>query len=176
MHPSMKSIVVKEITSLLFRPSTSLSAAQPSATSKHIRFQETESAPKFALTLQKANANVHASYYSTVTLNQVVLSHSAVDKEVARQLLDVYFDLFKDVLHDLPGKEHTIEGASHDKTEKVNSDRGKNRRSNKTNGQGAADSSTFAEIEDSNSRHISAILTGVNRALPFAELSATDVA
>ena len=33
----------------------------------------------------------------------------------------------------------------------------------------------FAEVEDGSSRHISAILTGVNRALPFAKLTAHDV-
>jgi len=32
----------------------------------------------------------------------------------------------------------------------------------------------FTEIEDSNSKLISAILTGMNRALPFAKLDAGD--
>ena len=33
----------------------------------------------------------------------------------------------------------------------------------------------FSEVEDENSKLISAILTGVNRALPFAKIDAKDV-
>ncbi|KAF3910355.1 hypothetical protein ABW21_db0209890 [Orbilia brochopaga] len=46
--------------------------------------------------LLKSSKNAHAKYYSIITLNQTILTRA--DDHVANQLLDIYFDLFVDIL------------------------------------------------------------------------------
>ena len=172
----MKPVVVREMVSLVFRPSASVSLTPPSG-AKHIRF---DSAPpkakgKEARDGRKESGNAHASYYATITFNQIVLLPSPSDRQVARQLIDVYFELFKDLLGDVAsgGEELPSNGLpGEDGAPPKGAHRGKDRKRERKEAKGDAG---FAEIEDSNSRHISAILTGVNRALPFAKLSPTDV-
>jgi hypothetical protein len=83
-------------------------------------------------------------------------------------LINIYFELFKDILgkddidrnevnEDAPEAKHsTSKGKSKQKGKEVKGDAG------------------FTELEDFNSKLISAILTGVNRGLPFAKLDADD--
>jgi len=110
-HPSMKSVVIREMTSLIFSP-----VAVPRSTSKG-----------------KDTANEHARYYATITLNQIVLQPG--DTDVALQLIDVYFRMFEDLL----GEGKVAENE-----------------------------------EDAHGKLISAILTGMNRALPFAKLDTAE--
>jgi len=131
----------------------------------------------------KKETNAHARYYATITYNQVVLSPG--DREVALQLIDVYFEMFKELLG---------EGSSGDKVGRADDDAtsekdgGKQNRKGKEEGKkvnvktkGKAKAKEikgeagFAEVEDEHSKLISAILTGVNRALPFAKTSSADV-
>lgn len=101
------------------------------------------------------------------------------DRDVALQLIGVYFEMFKELLG-----EDSVEDVEHatvveeqgevvkDKKGRVKVGNGKKKGKGKvTEIKGAAG---FAEVEDTHSRLISAILTGVNRALPFAKIDAGD--
>jgi len=182
----MKSIIVREITSLVLRPATS-SAAITSNT--HIRFNDpassTSKTSKNNVSEPKKEANAHARYYATITYNQIVLAPG--DREVALQLINVYFEMFKEMLgegKDDAAEEKDGEGCVDNKTDEGRGkgkekgkgrERGGNSRAKeKAKAKEIKGEAGFAEVEDSHSRLISAILTGVNRALPFAKLSAAD--
>ncbi|KAF9447072.1 CBF-domain-containing protein [Macrolepiota fuliginosa MF-IS2] len=185
-HPSMKSIIVREIISLVLKPSapsTSTATTPTTPGNKHIRFSSPEPATKSkskSTPQDKKPRNTHAQYYATITFNQIVLTPSQSDREVAVRLIDIYFELFKDVL----GAEGTTEVEETDeqlleKDGEVQKDkkgrvlvRDKKRKGTKDKEfNGAAG---FVEVEDSNSKLISALLTGVNRALPFAKVEMGD--
>lgn len=180
----MKAIVVREIVSLILKPRASTAAAsstghfEPGSSANYTKvvFFDTPSAStsktpqKPQKEDKKAVGTSHARYYAAITFNQIVLSTSQADRDVARELINIYFELFKDILgkdsmdsgdviKDVPRAKQTTlegEGQSKQKGKEVKGDAG------------------FAELEDSNSKLISAILTGVNRALPFAKLDAGD--
>ncbi|KAF9495517.1 CBF-domain-containing protein [Pleurotus eryngii] len=181
-HPSMKSIVIREIAALVFKPAaqtlTNPSAAVPN---KHIRFTDEAPKPKSKAPEKKEVGNPHARYYAAITLNQVILAGS--DKAVAIQLLEVYFEMFKELLgdgslakdDDVPVKSQDEEAEKEvrkDKKGRIFSDDKKRRGKHTKQVQGAAG---FMEVEDSQSKMISAILTGINRALPFAKITSEDV-
>lgn len=178
----MKGIVVREIVSLILKPQASTAAASstghsepgPSAKNTKIVYSDAPSTSasrppqKSSKEDKKAVGTSHARYYAAITFNQIVLSTSHADRDVARELINIYFELFKDILgkddldsndviEDVPkAKQTASKGKSKQKGKEVKGDAG------------------FTEFEDSNSKLISAILTGVNRALPFAKLDADD--
>jgi ribosome biogenesis protein MAK21 len=179
----MKSIIVREITSLVLRP-----PAPSISSSTHIRFNDatsSSSAPKKSKPPEpRKETNAHARYYATITYNQIVLTPG--DKEVALQLINVYFEMFKELLG---------EGSSGDEVGKVDDDIRSEKDGDKGKGKGKEKGrkghvrtkgkvkakakeikgeAGFAEVEDEHSRLISAILTGVNRALPFAKIGSAD--
>jgi ribosome biogenesis protein MAK21 len=182
----MKSIIVREITSLVLRPPAP--TAPPTSSSTHIRFNDATSsssaAPKKSKVLKpKKEMNAHARYYATITYNQIVLAPS--DREVALQLINVYFEIFKELLGE-GGSSDEVGGADNNATNEK--DGGKQKRKGKEEGRKGYEKAKgkakakeikgeagFAEVEDEHSRLISAILTGVNRALPFAKISSADV-
>jgi ribosome biogenesis protein MAK21 len=181
----MKSIIVREITSLVLRP-----PAPSTSSNTHIRFNDATSsssaAPKKSKALEpKKETNAHARYYATITYNQIMLSPG--DREVALQLINVYFEIFKELLGEGNNSEEL--GRPDDEV-KGDKDDGKGTRKRKERGEkvhlrskGKAKAKAkeikgeagFAEVEDEHSKLISAILTGVNRALPFAKISSADV-
>ncbi|KAG6831476.1 hypothetical protein H0H92_010385 [Tricholoma furcatifolium] len=211
-HPSMKAVVVREIIALVLRPpassaaaslASSVSASTPSQpTNKHIRFTDANDAapqPKqkskpATTTREKKPTNTHARYYATITCNQIVLTPAPGDRDVALRLIDVYFEMFKEILGEGEGPNLTTDddggdGDGQDALEKdgeVVKDRkgrvvvrggkgakGKGKGKGKNGaGEGGAG---FVEAEDANSKLTSAILTGVNRALPFARIDVGDV-
>ncbi|KIJ67296.1 hypothetical protein HYDPIDRAFT_25763 [Hydnomerulius pinastri MD-312] len=171
-HPSMKTVIIREMTSLILRPSSSTPATAPTPTvNSHIRFTDDVATPKStpkpkgkADPNAKKNVNDHARYYATITFNQVVFGPG--DKDVAMQVIDVYFRMFEDLL----GEGRTAElGASAEKQDKSTDIAKSKRKGKEVVGDGG-----FTEVEDAYSKLISAILTGVNRALPFAKLGAAD--
>lgn len=184
-HPSMKSIIVREITSLVLRPPAPTASA---SSNTHIRFNDATSSSsatfkKFKVPEPKKETNAHARYYATITYNQIVLSPG--DREVALQLINVYFEIFKELLGEGSSSEK-IEGLVDDA--KIEKGDGKQKRKGKEEGnkvhvkaKGKAKAKEikgeagFAEVDDEYSKLISAILTGVNRALPFAKISSADV-
>ncbi|KAG1734581.1 ribosome biogenesis protein [Suillus lakei] len=175
-HPSMKGVVVREMTSLILRPSIATPATAPT-TNTHIRFTDEtttstskpkpkpKSKPKPDGTTKKTS-NDHARYYATITLNQIVFVPG--DKDVAVQVIDVYFQMFKDLLGESrsSGKQQNAEEQDGEITGK--------KKKRKTVKEVVGDGG-FAEVEDAFSKSISAILTGVNRALPYAKLGPSDV-
>lgn len=163
----MKSVIVREIMALALKPPVAPSAL-PSASKKKRGSGEKD----------KKRGNAHARYYPAVTFNQIVLTPS--DKSVAVTLLDVYFQMFKEILgeKDEGGK---VDGEKEDgsddggdaevKMDKKGRVLKKEKRKVVNQSKGAAG---FMEVEDSDSKLISAILTGINRALPFANIDADN--
>ncbi|KAJ7915545.1 CBF/Mak21 family-domain-containing protein [Mycena leptocephala] len=182
-HPSMKSVIVREIIALVLRPPAPPPPPAPT-TAKHIRFtDDPKPKPKPKPEEKRTTGNAHARYYATITFNQIVLSPG--DRDVALQLIDVYFELFKELLGegntpDIEGDDAETEGAegkaaeiTTDKGGRVR-DRGKGKGKGKSRVTEVKGAAGFAEVEDAHSKLISAILTGVNRALPFAKIEAGD--
>ncbi|THG97212.1 hypothetical protein EW026_g4738 [Hermanssonia centrifuga] len=176
-HPAMKGVIVREIRSLIFRPAASTSEQAQAATEKqnnHVRFGDDDVKPtkkpqgkdKTAKSSNMERWNSHAWYYSAVTLNQVVLTPSEQERAVARTLIDVYFEMFREILGGFVGPDpKQTEAANeevHDETHDGSKKKGKAKEVRGDAG--------FAEVEDANSRLISAVLSGVNRALPFAKV------
>ena len=179
-HPAMKTVVVREIISLVLKPpaaAATLSDGIPKGTGKHVRFADDNGSKKRSPSAKKINGNLHARYYSMITLNQVVLAPG--DRDVARQLLDVYFEMFKEVLGE--GRDDEADEKSEkekdvkvDKAGRVMDGGRKGKRKGKKAGTEVKGAAGFTEVDDVNAKLISATLTGVNRALPFAKIDATD--
>ncbi|KAK0199068.1 CBF/Mak21 family-domain-containing protein [Armillaria mellea] len=187
-HPSMKSVIVTEITSFVLRPTapppTPSSSTPAEVANRRIRFNEAEKPkPKPKPSAEKKVGNPHARYYATITFNQIVLTPD--DREVALKLIDLYFEIFKELL----GEGDRDDGTDHDDAEEkeakkdksgrlIDGKRGKGKFKVKGKGKGKMaeirGAAGFTEAEDANSKLISAILTGVNRALPFAKMDVSD--
>lgn len=164
MHPQMKGVVVREVSALVLKP-PSKQASTP--TTK----------PATGNKPEKIAINVHARYYAVVTFNQIVLSSKTqAEKEVAARLVEVYFQLFRSILgeRDKSGdigedkdEGDTKDGKGREERRKLREkDKLRQRKQNKPSqksGDGLADAAA-----DADSKITSAILTGVNRALPFA--------
>lgn len=185
----MKAVIVREIIALVLRPSQAASTAtsEPltAGTGTHIRFADAEPKPKPKAKQEEkkpgTGVNVHALYYATITFNQIVLTSTPGDRGVALQLIDVYFEMFKELLGE--GKDGQVEDDEPVEGEEVKKDKGGRVRVREPKGKGGKGkgklievkgAAGFAEVEDAHSRLISAILTGVNRALPFAKIDAED--
>ncbi|KAL1742994.1 CBF/Mak21 family-domain-containing protein [Schizophyllum fasciatum] len=186
-HPSMKGVVVREIINLVMRPAAAPApAASTAASGKHLRFDGPSTKAKPAASAPKAAGNPHARYYAAITCNQIVLAPN--DRDVVHSLVNFYFDMFKELLGEKP--EADADAASDagtpapelDKHGRVK-DKGPHKKKGaapakdkKGKSKMAAGAAGFAEVEDAQSKLISAILTGVNRALPFARLDSADAA
>lgn len=107
--------------------------------------------------LFRPGQNSHAKYYAIITLNQTVLSTR--EQDVARKLLDVYFTLFKTLLsgtgpHQWDGKRIRPDGTK------------MNRKAIARAKEAGAKNKAAEEL---NEKMVAQVLTGVNRAFPFAE-------
>ena len=191
-HPAIKAVIVREVRSLIFHlPASTAAQADPSTSdtsrpNKIIRFSDADSSKPREKEKGKgkeksktgdaalARWNSHAWYYASVTLNQVVLTPTPADRTVARTLVDVYFEMFAEIL----GSKSDIEDAevSEDEAPAKNKDaKGKHKDAQKPKNKKAKHKEVkgdagFTEVEDSSSRLIGAILTEVNHALPFAQM------
>ncbi len=181
-HPSMKSVIVTEIVSFVLRPSSSTAATAASTpaevASRRIRFDD---APKPKPKEEKKFGNPHVRYYATITFNQIVLTPG--DREVALKLIDLYFEIFKELLGE--GSDSTSREDKEDEEAEVATDhkgrvmdgrrkKGKGKWKGKDKASEIRGAAGFTEVEDEHSKLISAILTGVNRALPFAKIDVGD--
>eukprot|EP00808_Paulinella_micropora_P016518 g63502.t1 len=144
-HPAMKGPVVSELEGLLFRP----------------------------------NVSARTRYYALIFLNQLIFSPQ--DSALALQLLKVYFALFRT----LAGKTtQPNTQTSPDKTPKVSKKKAKlmlklakrKRQQKKKADKGAseAEGDVSAEQAGLHGKLLSALLTGVNRAFPFAPSDQTE--
>ena len=173
----MKAVVLREVTALVLRPSR-INVATTSSGATHLKFTD-DSKPKLKALDKVEKRDLqqeHAKYYAVITLNQIMLAPTKADSSVAVQLINLYFELFKEILSSSPDSPE--EGAIVDPVDHSRYGKEKRRKGDRNNGKGkgkAEHDEGFAEVEDANSKLTSAILTGVNRALPFAKLSLHDV-
>lgn len=174
-HPGMKAVVVREVANLILKPSQA-------------QFHSSEDKEKDGESKENAS-NHHAKYYGLLTLNQTLLTNQENDKLVATRLIELYFSIFDDLLRndetgifstdkqDLKkqseeGLAEGEEGASKDKKRWRNDKGGKGKKGKGPKNkqpQGKAPNVLTANSETS-SKMIAAILTGVRRAWPFAEI------
>ncbi|KAJ4296379.1 RNA-binding ribosome biosynthesis protein mak21 [Kalmusia sp. IMI 367209] len=117
--------------------------------------------------LFRPNQSSTAKYYAVLTLNQTVLSGR--EQEVANKLLEIYFSLFVGLLK--KQKEHDDKEEQVQQLNKHGHVQGGGSKPGKMARKKAQKAATRAfKVEDeSRERLISAILTGVNRAFPFAK-------
>lgn len=167
----MKAVVVREIISLILKPSNAFSVATSADVSnRRIKFSEPSPAKSKA-----SAAGTHARYYATITFNQIVLSPTDGDRDVAMKLMEIYFEMFKELLGEGQEDDDAAQPPSEQEEDVKKDKAGRIRDKKKGKDKDAGEKKgVFTELEDSNSKLISAILTGVNRALPFAKLGAGD--
>lgn len=111
--------------------------------------------------LFRPNQSAHAKYYAIITLNQTILS--AKEPDVATKLLDIYFALFLSLL----------KGGSKSQAKEENKNQGGGGKAGKKAKQKAkAKEREQEQVSKSeselNEKLIAGVLTGVNRAFPYA--------
>lgn len=168
-HPGMTSIMVREVSALVLRPTMAAPAA--SGTS-HVRFGKDKEKDEKEKAKEKVkdNGQDHARYYGVITLNQVMLNRNQAD--VAGKMIEVYFEIFGDILGRVKeDDELMLPGAAdeekEDKSEKpkyVKGGKGKGGKGKKD------DPDAVPEVGETDSKLVAAVLTGVNRAFPFAKI------
>ncbi|KIJ40346.1 hypothetical protein M422DRAFT_174030 [Sphaerobolus stellatus SS14] len=160
LHPQMKRIIVQEVSSFILKPVLSSSTAPSTLASTSATTSATTS---------KEDRHAHATYYAVITFNQILLSPK--DKEVAERLVNVYFELFREILGEKEPEEEAQPTEERDFTPKNRrGHKGKPKDAKKDRkGKGKAQEDVFQEVPDANSKLVSAILTGINRALPYAK-------
>jgi ribosome biogenesis protein MAK21 len=165
----MKTVIIRETTALIMRPSPPSSLSMASHVKSNTPHQREGS--NLASKQEKNIWHAHARYYATITFNQIVLSTSEVDRAAARALMDVYLQLFREVV----GERQTE--PAEDAAPKESKDKGREKKKpkpNKGEGKEVRGTAGFAEVQDSNAKLVSAILTGVNRALPYVQFRGAD--
>lgn len=122
------------------------------------------------MVLQKATDH-HSQYYTILTLNQTVLSSG--EAELANHLIKAYFSMFEKIL---------VESDPATKEKNVDKSLGKSERGRKNNrkafkkGKKGGASVKIEEktekdvVEERSAKMFSALLTGLNRAFPYADL------
>lgn len=120
--------------------------------------------------LFRPGQSLHAQYYAVITLNQTILSGK--EEDVAKKLLNIYFSLFARLLAKPQPTKPTLS--------KVNTTR-INQKGEIQGGGGPAGKAARRKAElkekattvedDLREKMLSAVLTGVNRAVPYANTS-----
>ena len=171
VHPAMKAVVARETAALVLKPVPSVSQANEA--NGHIRFGSdkvtTVSRGKTAIT-------DHARYYGLITLNQITLVIK--DRDLAGLMVELYFEIFREILgdglkqvsnDDLGEVEHVDQEKVSGIAGKVDKWRGRRKGAKPKNGkQTALESEELMDTGES--RLVAAVLTGINRALPFAKI------
>lgn len=111
--------------------------------------------------LFRPHLGLQAKFYAVNFLTQIRLSHKGDGPKAAKHLIEVYFALFKVLISDA-NREHGMDKCSKEETRKVSSSK-----SNPKN--------TLPESHvEMDSRLLTALLTGVNRAFPFVSADESD--
>lgn len=164
----MTPIMVREVSSLILRPTA---APAPAASSgSHVRFGNKE-APKDAKPKAKDNGQDHARYYGVITLNQVMLKKE--QSEVAGKMIEVYFEIFGDILGRVveEGEKAEAEEKEDGAEEKKKGEKRKRGEKGGKGKKGGKDADKAeGEVSETDSKLVAAVLTGVNRAFPFATI------
>ncbi|KAF9355584.1 hypothetical protein BGX34_010400 [Mortierella sp. NVP85] len=116
--------------------------------------------------LMRPRISDRAQYYAIITLNQTILNAKQVD--IANRLIDMYFIFFKRLLGDQESQLKKTKALIKENKNKVDKkrkkDAGKTKGPRRTPGE-------LLEIQDAeHSKMVAAVLTGVNRAFPFAKI------
>jgi ribosome biogenesis protein MAK21 len=106
----------------------------------------------------KPGQSLHAIYYATVTLNQTALSSQ--EEQLAIRLLDIYFSLFSNLI-----KTTTNERESEEVPASMSREHRRRLLKKKNKAAATAGQAQTDELRD---KLTSALLTGVNRAYPYA--------
>ncbi|KAG0671272.1 RNA-binding ribosome biosynthesis protein mak21 [Kluyveromyces marxianus] len=117
----------------------------------------------------RPQADYHTTYYSALTLNQTILKRS--EMSLANQLIKTYFTLFEKFLiqTDADNEESKTKAKASDKS--YEKKRKKNFKRGKKGGKSVVEEKTEQDvIEEKNTKLFGAILTGLNRAFPFADM------
>ena len=114
--------------------------------------------------LFRSGQSLHAKYYATITLNQTILSGK--EENVARKLLDIYFSLFVKLLEKPKAAIPAASDISINKKGEVQGGGGvRGKKALKKNAEKGKATTVDEELRE---KMLSAVLTGVNRAIPFA--------
>jgi ribosome biogenesis protein MAK21 len=116
--------------------------------------------------LFRPHLSTRARYYAAVFLNQIVLSNRGDEPVIAAKLINLYFALFQTVTTGEPKEDYdqkTKKGKQPDKRRK------------KESGQSKKKEVQFSVVAEADSRILSALLTGVNRAFPYVAADDVDV-
>ena len=118
--------------------------------------------------LFRPGQSLHAQYYATITLNQTVLSGK--EEGVARKLLDIYFSLFIKLLEKPEAKaKGTATGIDSIIINKKGELQGGGGAAGKKAQKKRVEKEKATTVdEDLREKMLSAVLTGVNRAIPFS--------
>ena len=118
--------------------------------------------------LFRPSQSLHAKYYASITLNQTVLSHK--ESGVARQLLDIYFSLFVKLLEKSEKAKPAAAGVNVVSINKKGEVQGGGGSTGKKARKKLAEEEKATTVdEDLREKVLSAVLAGVNRAIPFSD-------
>lgn len=118
--------------------------------------------------LLRPGQSSHAKYYAINTLNQTILSAS--NEEVAKKLLDIYFELFVSLLKK-PDPQLAAPAVTTNRKGQVQG--GGAPMGKKAKAKAAKEEEAKLSSQETTEKMISAVLTGVNRAFPFSKADDT---
>ncbi len=119
--------------------------------------------------LFRPGQSLHAKYYAIITLNQTILTQK--EEQVANKLLDVYFSLFIQLLKPAKSAKSPATGANA-KPQPNGKVQGGGGKAGKLAAKKAKAKERSDETEDQlREKMVAQVLTGVNRAFPFADTS-----
>ncbi|KAI8605444.1 ribosome biogenesis protein MAK21 [Dissophora ornata] len=116
--------------------------------------------------LMRPRISERAQYYAIITLNQTILNGRQVD--LANKLIDIYFVFFKRMLGDQESQVKKTKDFLKENRSKVDKKRKKD--AGKTKGPHRTPGEVLDLQDSEHSKMVAAVLTGVNRAFPFAKV------
>lgn len=166
----MTPIVVREVSSLILRPT--VGPAPGTGSGSHVRFgDDKKEKPKAVVKPVRDRGQDHARYYGVITLNQIMLKKEQSD--VAGKMIEVYFEIFGDILGRLPDEDGEAKEKADGKEDGEQKPKGEKRKRGgheKGAKKGTQTAEAAGEVHEQDSKLIAAVLTGVNRAFPFAKI------
>ncbi|KAJ7521119.1 hypothetical protein O6H91_19G038900 [Diphasiastrum complanatum] len=115
----------------------------------------------------RPNVGLRAKYYAAVFLNQLLLSNRGDGPEVAKQLIDLYFAIFKIITTGEREPGSRLDASITSKSQHINHHHVKKKvKDININGDIKEKEPATTDVE-MDSRLLSALLTGVNRAFPY---------
>lgn len=109
--------------------------------------------------------SLHAKYYAIISLNQTILSQK--EQATANKLLDIYFSIFVGVLKQ-EKYNHDPKVAPNGKAQGGGGQAGKKAKKKQAQKEAEVESKVLADVQIKD-RLIAQVLTGINRAFPFAD-------